>query len=136
MSIQYNLTHRNNSMSDLNTLVGTNAVIKIFDGTEPATCNVADAGTTLVTFAGNSTAFGAVASGTLTVNAIASANVSTSGTPQYFRVYPSSANTTNAVIQGTVGTTGSGKDMIISSSPLTASSSVTITSWTITAYGA
>lgn len=53
MAIQYSMTHRTNAMSQLNTDIGANAVIKIFTGSAPANCGTADTGTTLVAFAGN-----------------------------------------------------------------------------------
>jgi hypothetical protein len=102
MAIQYSLTHRTNAMSQLNTDIGANAVIKIFSGTAPANCGTADSGTMLVTFAGNAGGFGTAASQVLTASAVASVTASNAGTAGYFRIYPSAATTTNAVVQGTV----------------------------------
>lgn len=100
MTIQYSLTHRTNSMSQLNTDIGANAVIKVFTGAAPANCGTADTGTLLVTFAGNAGGFGTAASQVLTASAVASANATGTGTAGYFRIYPSAATTTNAVVQG------------------------------------
>lgn len=136
MALQYNTTHRTNSMQDLVTLAGGNAKVKIFDAAIPAQCSTADAGNVIVQFTAGSSVIGTVANGVLTMGSIAAANATLTGTPTYFRVYPSAANTTNAIIQGSVGTIGSGADMIVSSSPISANSTVTITNWTITAFGA
>lgn len=102
MAYQYSTTHRTNSMSQLNTDIGINAVIKIFSGAEPAACSTADTGTLLATFAGNAAAFGSAAASVLTANAIANATAAATGTAGYIRIYPTAATTTNAVAQGTV----------------------------------
>ena len=133
MAIQYSLTHRTNAMTQLNTDIGANAVIKIFTGAAPANCGTADTGTLLVTFAGNAGGFGTVASQQLTANAVASANATGTGTAGYFRIYPSAATTTNAVIQGTCGT--SGTDMILTNTSINSGQTVNFTSLVITAYG-
>lgn len=104
MANQYSLNHRTNSMTQLNTDIGINAVIKIFSGAAPANCAAADTGTLLVTFAGNAAGFGTVASGVLTASAVASA-VAAAGAGAgtiagYHRIYPAAATTTNAVQQG------------------------------------
>lgn len=136
MALQYSTTHRTNAMSDIATQVGASGVMKIFSGSAPANCGTADTGTLLATLACNGTAFGAAASGVLTANSITnttpSANVS--GTAGYFRIYPSSPTTTNAVLQGTVGT--SGADLNLSSTSIAPGITVTISSMTITAFGA
>ena len=133
MAIQYSLTARTNRMTQLNTDIGINAVIKVFSGTQPANCGTADSGTLLATFAGNAAGFGTVASQVLTAAAVASVTAAASGTAGYFRVYPSAATTTNAVFQGTAGL--SGTDMILTANPVTAGQSCNFTSLTITAFG-
>lgn len=133
MAIQYSLTHRTNSMSQLNTDIGANAVIKIFTGTPPTNCGTADTGTLLVTFAGNAGGFGTAASQVLTASAVASANATGTGTAGYFRIYPSAATTTNAVVQGTCGL--SAADMILTNTSITSGQSCNFTSLTVTAFG-
>ena len=133
MAIQYSLTHRTNAMSQLNTDIGINAVIKIFSGAAPANCGTADTGSLLVQFAGNATAFGAVASQVLTANAVASVAAAATGTAGYFRIYPSAATTTNAVTQGTVA--ASAADMIVTNVSIAAGQTCNFTSLTVTAFG-
>ena len=133
MALQYSVTNRTNKATQIATDVGTNAVIKIFTGSPPATCGTADTGTLLVTFAGNATQFGTASSGVLTVSAIAAANAGNTGTAGYFRVYPSAATTTNAVIQGLCAASGS--DMNLSNTSIASGQSCSITSWTITEFG-
>ena len=133
MAIQYSLTHRTNAMSQLNTDIGANAVIKVFTGTIPANCGTADTGTLLVTFAGNAGGFGTVASQILTAYAVASANAGNTGTAGYFRIYPSAATSTNAVVQGTCGL--SAADMILTNTSITSGQTCNFTSLTVTAFG-
>jgi hypothetical protein len=120
-------------MTQLNTDVGINAVIKVFTGTAPTNCGTADTGTLLLTFAGNAAGFGSVASQVLTASAVASVTAANSGTAGYFRVYPSAATTTNAVFQGTAGL--SGTDMILTANPVTSGQTCNFTSLTITPFG-
>ena len=133
MAIQYSLTHRTNAMSQLNTDIGANAVIKIFTGSAPANCGTADTGTLLVQFAGNAGGFGTAASQVLTASAVASVTASGTGTAGYFRIYPSAATSTNAVVQGTVGT--SGTDMIVTNASIASGQTCNFTSLTVTAFG-
>jgi len=134
MTIQYSVTHRTNAMTQLNTDIGASAVIKLFTGTQPATCATADSGTVLVTFAGNSGGFGTVATGVLTASAIANATAAGTGTAGYFRIYPTSATTTNAVVQGSCGT--SAADMILTNTSISSGQTCTVSSITVTAFGA
>jgi hypothetical protein len=104
--MQYSLSHRANVVTQLNTDIGINAVIKVFGvSAMPVNCGTADAGTVLVTFAGNATAFGTVAGQTLTAsavaNAVGAAGAGAGTTALYYRIYPAAATTTNAVVQGT-----------------------------------
>lgn len=133
MAIQYSLTHRTNAMSQLNTDIGANAVIKVWSGSAPANCGTADTGTLLVTFAGNAGGFGTASAQVLTASAVANANAGNTGTAGYFRIYPSAATSTNAVIQGTCGT--SGTDMILTNTSINSGQTCTFTSLTITAFG-
>ena len=133
MAIQYSTTHRTNAMSQLNTDIGANAVIKVWTGTMPANCGTADSGTLLVTFAGNAGGFGTASNGVLTASAVASANAGNTGTAGYFRIYPSAATSTNAVVQGTCGL--SAADMILTNTSITSGQTCNFTSLTVTAFG-
>jgi hypothetical protein len=134
MAIQYSTTHRTNAMSTLNTDIGASAVIKIFTGSAPANCGTADTGTLLVTFAGNAGGFGTASAGVLTASAIANATAAGTGTAGYFRIYPTAATTTNSVVQGTCGT--SGTDMILTNTSINSGQTCSVSSITVTAYGA
>ena len=129
-----------NTITALSNVGGTGAV-KIFSGAAPASCETADSGTLLVTFALVNPAFptavdnsagGATATATLTGGIVATATASAGAptTAGYFRAYPHVPSTTNAWNQGTVGT--SAADMIINTTSITAGDTITITAWTIT----
>ena len=136
MAIQYSTTHRTNAMSQLNTDIGANAVIKVFTGSPPANCGTADTGTLLVQFAGNAGGFGTASGGVLTASAVASVNAVAAGTAGYFRIYPTAATTTNAVVQGTCTATGGGGDMILTNTNIANGQACNFTSLTVTAFGA
>ena len=136
MAIQYSTTHRTNAMSTLNTDIGASAVIKIWTGSAPTNCGTTDSGTLLVTFAGNAGGFGTASAGVLTASSIASATAAGNGTAGYFRIYPTSATSTNAVVQGTCGLTASGADMILTNTNIASGQTCSISSITVTAYGA
>lgn len=131
MAIQYSTTHRTNAMSTLNTDIGTSCQIILYTGSPPANVAAAVTGTLLVQFAGNATAFGSAASGVLTANAIANATASGTGTAGYFRINTSGGT---AVVQGTCGT--SGADMILTNTSIASGQTCSISSITITAFGA
>jgi hypothetical protein len=113
---------------------GTAAVINIYSGTAPADVDTALSGNTLLaqlTMSG--TSFGAatdLAPGArITAAAItADSSADATGTATFFRVLTQNAGTPHA--QGTVGTATS--DLILNTTSITAGSTVSITSMTIT----
>jgi hypothetical protein len=76
---------------------------------------------------------GTVTNGVLTFNAFTTTNASATGTAGYYRLCTSAAGTT-CVSQGVCGT--SGADLNLTTTSITAGQPVSVTSWTITAYGA
>lgn len=115
--------------------VGGAGVIKIFDGTIPANCEAADAGTLLAVLGLSATAFPASATNASPRGAKATANAisddtaaNATGTAQYFRAYDNSG--TLCVIQGNCGT--SGADMILNTTSIVLNATISCTSWTVT----
>ncbi len=115
--------------------VGGAGVIKIFDGTIPANCEAANAGTLLATLTPSATAFPASATNAsprgakATANAITSdTNAAAAGTAQYFRAYAHDGTT--CVIQGNCGTAST--DMILNTTSIAAGSTVSCSSWAVT----
>lgn len=102
--------------------------IKIYDGAQPATPDVAvGAQVLLATLPINATAFGAATAGTKTANAVTSAAAAASSTATWFRALKSDGTT--AVIDGSVGTAGS--DMNLNSVAISSGATVSVSSWTV-----
>jgi hypothetical protein len=119
---------------------GSGAIVVVFEGTQPADCDAADAGTKLGELTMAATAFGSAAdatpNSTITAGAIADeTDADATGTAQYFRVYSTTggqAYATKAVcyIQGSVGT--SSADLILDSVSIAAGGTISISSYVIT----
>ncbi|MBI1202611.1 MAG: hypothetical protein GC182_08885 [Rhodopseudomonas sp.] len=126
--MQYADFVRNAGLDARESAVGTDAVLKIFDGAIPANCAAADAGTVLSTINLPTdwmadAAGGAKASSGSWQDLAADA----SGTAAYFRLYKSDGTTCGW--QGTCGLAGA--DMILDSTNFTAGQKFTVTSFTI-----
>lgn len=110
---------------------GTGAgTIKVYTGTQPATADTAASGTLLATFTLGDPAFGAAASGVITLSGVplTVAAVAT-GTAGWFRI-ESNGGATLSVLDGSVGTTGN--QINLNTTSITSGVNVTITSGTIT----
>ncbi len=137
MALQFSTGVRNAMLDAIETTTGSTAVLKIFDGTMPANCATADAGTVLVTMTLPADWMNAASGGTKTYIATwQDTSADNGGTADYFRIYPSSPTTTNATIQGTVTATGGGGDLTLDTITIVAAQQVTITQFTLTAPGA
>lgn len=105
--------------------------VQIRTGAQPATGNDVASGTLLATITLSDPAFGAGATGTVTVDvtpALTAAAVATADAG-WFRGYDSDDN---PVIDGSVTATGGGGDMQLNTIALVTAVDVTITAWTIT----
>lgn len=131
-AISYSTTVRNNRLTQVETALDGGAgaaLVRIYDGTRPATCGAA---TTLLAELTCSDPAGSVASQVLTFNAItADASANATGTATWFRCVDS---TGTCVLDGNVGTSGS--DMNLNSTSISTGVQVSITSFTITAGNA
>lgn len=122
---------RNSMLDTITTQAGASALLRIYDGSRPATGGTAT--TLLAELVCNATFAPAAASGVLTLNAIASdSSANATGTASWFRIVQS--NGTTHVLDGSVGT--SGADLNLSSVSIVATGSVAVTSFTITAPNA
>jgi hypothetical protein len=129
MALQYSTAGRNGQLDALETVIGTSAVLKMFDGTKPANCAAADAGTVLATCSLPSDWMAAASSGAKAKSGTwQDTSADNSGTADYFRVYASDGTTCG--IQGTVAT--SAADMIVDSITFTAGQAFTISAFSIT----
>jgi len=90
----------NAQATSLSTLCNS-GIIRIYDGTQPATADTAASGTLGVTLTLNATAFGAPSSGLLTANAITGGVAVASITPTWARILKS--DTTTVVMDVSAG---------------------------------
>lgn len=137
---QYTATHRSAAMTDLVTAIGATGQLMILSGAQPATVATVDSGTVLVVMPLSATA-GTVSAGVLTFNAITSTAASATGTAAHFLICTTSStancvavSSTTRVIQGSVGTSGS--DLNFSTVAFTSGTTISVSSFTITANGA
>jgi hypothetical protein len=127
---KYTATLRNALLTAINTDIGANALLRIYDGSQPASADTAVTSQTLLAELTLGATPGVVSSGVWTANSITSdSSANATGTASWFRLVKTGGST--VVMDGTVGTSSS--DMIISNTNITAGGSVAVTSWTITA---
>ena len=93
----------NAQATTLSTLCNS-GIIRIYDGTQPATADTAAAGTLGVTLTFNATAFGAPSDGLLTANAISSGVAAAPITPTWARILKS--DTTTTIMDVSAGASG------------------------------
>jgi len=129
MALGYVAALRNNQLDEITGQIGASGNIAIFSGTRPAT---GGAETTLIAeLALSATAAAAASGGVLTFNAISDDTNAVGGTASWFRVRTSADA---AVIDGDVGTSGS--DLNLNTVTIAAGSTVSISSFVITAGNA
>jgi hypothetical protein len=118
---------RNAMLDAITAQSGASALLRIYDGTRPATGGTA---TNKLAELACATALGAgSASGVLTLNTIQSAGALLAGTATWFRIVK--ADGTTVIMDGSVGTTGS--DINLNSTVISAGATVSVTSGAITA---
>lgn len=127
MALAYATTLRNARLDAINTAANAGAgaaLLRIYDGTRPATGGTATTLLAELTF--SDPAFGAAGSGIITASSITQdASANATGTATWFRVVDSSAT---FVMDGNVSTSGSDLNMtttaIVSTQPVSCSSFV------------
>ena len=130
MALAYNVTVRNSRLQEIQIAIDAGpaaGLLRIYDGTRPATGGTATTLLAELTFSDPS--FPAAASGVLTANAInddTSANAA--GTATWFRCVDSTAG---FVMDGDVGTSGS--DLNLNTTTISAGANVSVTSFVLTA---
>lgn len=129
MAIQLSTAVRNARLDAIETTVGVAAILRIRDGSVPANCAAADAGTVLAELILPSDWMAAASGGTKGIlGTWQDLSANNTGTAAHFRIYDSAGTTCH--MQGTVGTAAT--DMIVTSTAFTAGASFTITSFTLT----
>lgn len=128
MALGYIVGLRNAQLDAVTTQAGASALLRIYDGSRPATGGAAT--TLLAQLTCNATFAPGAASGVLTLNAIAAdASADATGTATWFRIVKSDGTT--HVMDGSVSTSGS--DLNFNTTSIVVGANVAVTSFTITA---
>lgn len=131
MAVGMATTLRNAMLDAITTFAGGSCLLRIYDGTRPATGGTAT--TLLAELTCNATFAPAASGGVLTLNAITQdSSADATGTATWFRVVKSGGST--HVLDGSVGT--SGADLNLATTSIVAGAAVSVTSFTITAGNA
>lgn len=125
MAIGYVTTLRNAMLDQITSAIGNAGLLRIYDGTRPATGGAA---TTLIAQLTGGTPWApASSSAQVTANSITGANAGASSTATWFR-WTTSGGT--AVMDGNVGTSGS--DLNLTTTVVVSGQPVSVTSFVIT----
>ena len=131
MALAFDASIRNAGLDAITTRAGGSALLRIYDGTRPATGGTAT--TLLAELTCNATFAPSASGGVLTLNAITQdSSANATGTATWFRIVQS--NGTTFVLDGNVGTSGS--DLNFNSVSFVAGGTVSVSSFTITAGNA
>jgi hypothetical protein len=126
MALAYSVAVRNAMLDEITAAVGASGLLRIYDGSRPATGGTAT--TLLAELTLNATFAAAASSGVLTLNAITSdTSANATGTATWFRIVTSGGT---HVIDGNVGTSGS--DLNLNTTSIVSGAAVAVTSFTIT----
>jgi hypothetical protein len=131
MALQLSTSVRNARLDQIESTIGTSAVLKIKTGSAPADCATADSGTVLATLSLPSDWLAAAASGSKAKSGTWSdTSADATGTAAHFRLYASDGTTCH--MQGTVTATGGGGDLTLDNTSIASGQTVTITSFSLT----
>lgn len=117
---------RNAQLDAITTFAGNGALLRIYDGTQPATGGTAT--TLLAEFTLGSPLASAASGGVLTVTNPADTTGAATGTATWFRIVK--ADGTTHVLDGTAGT--SGTDCVLNTASISSGVAVSVTGFTIT----
>jgi len=131
MSVQLSTAVRNARLDQIESTIGTAAVLKIRTGAPPSDCSQADSGTVLAALSLPSDWMAAASSGSKAkAGTWQDTDADASGTAGHFRVYDSGGTTCH--LQGTVTATRGGGDMTLDNTSINIHQSVTINTFTLT----
>lgn len=126
MALAYSTTVRNAMLDAITTAIGSNGLLRIYDGSRPASGGTAT--TKLAELALSATAAPGASSGVLTLSTITQdSSADATGTATWFRVTTSGGT---FVIDGNVGTSGS--DLNLTTTSIVATQPVSVTSFVVT----
>lgn len=128
MALGYHVTLRNLQLDEITVRAGASALLRIYDGSRPATGGTAT--TLLAELTCNATFAPGAGSGVLTLNAITQdSSANATGTATWFRIVQSDGTT--HVMDGSVSTSGS--DLNFNTVSIVSGAAVSVTSLTVTA---
>src|SRR5215469_1416099 len=131
MSVQLSTSVRNARLDQIESTIGTAAILKIVTGAPPADCATSDAGTVLATLNLPTDWMAAASGGSKAKSGTwQDTDADASGTAGHFRIYDSGGTTCH--LQGTVTSTGGGGDMTLDNTSINIHQSITINSFTLT----
>ena len=126
MALAYSSTVRNAMMDAITTAIGASGLLRIYDGSRPASGGAAT--TLLAELALSATAAPGASGGVLTLNSITQdASANATGTATWFRVTTSGGT---FVIDGSISTSGS--DLNLTTTSIVSTQPVSVTSFVIT----
>lgn len=128
MTLQYSVATRNAKLDAVEVTIGTDAVLKIFTGAQPANCAAADPAGLLATLTLPTDWMAAAGSGTKAKAGTWSATASGTGTAASWRIYASNGTT--------CGIQGNTTDMVFDNTSIASGQTVTISGFTLTAANA
>lgn len=130
MAISFTTAVRNARADAVTAAAGALALLRIYDGTPPASANAALSGNNKLAELVCNAVFAAAASGgVLTLNAIVTDPLAdATGTASFFRIYK--ADGTTVIWQGTAGTAGT--DLILNTVSIVINGPVVVTSCVLT----
>lgn len=126
-NLKYSNGTRNAQQQGLITYAGSNAIISLYTGTQPANANTALSSNTLLAALTMVSGFGTDSNGTLTLGTVSPNTAVAAGTATFFRITKSDGTT--VVMDGSVGT--SGADLNLNTTTIALNDTVAITSGTI-----
>lgn len=126
MALAFSTTLRNSRLDQITSAVGASGLLRIYDGTRPASGGAAT--TLLAELTCNATFAPSASGGTLTLNAITQdSSANATGTATWFRITTSGGT---FVIDGNIGTSGS--DLNLTTTSIVSGQPVSVSSFVIT----
>lgn len=126
-NLKYSNGTRNAQQNGLITYAGSNALINIYAGAQPANANTAISGQTLLVTLTVSGSFGTDSNGTITLSSVANGTAVATGTAAFFRITQSNGST--VVMDGSVDT--SDADLVLNNTSIATGQVVSISAGTI-----
>ena len=131
MAVQLSTAVRNARLDQIQTTIGTSAVLKIRTGAQPVNVAAADSGTVLATLTLPANWMNPASGGSKTLlGTWQEASADATGTAGHFRIYASNGTTQH--LQGSVTITGGGGDLTLDNVSIAITQLVTITTFTLT----